>query len=120
MGFKVFLCDDAESYRTLVRHVLESDGFSVVGEACDGAECVERLAAAEPDVVLLDLNMPRLDGCGAIPALRRKAPEAAIVMLWTAPAVEQQQECVRLGARAYIQKPRDAFSLPGLLRAALA
>ncbi len=116
----VFLCDDAKAYRSLVRTVLdEADDLNVVGEACDGLECIDKVGQADPDVILLDVNMPRLDGSRAIPGLRDKVPDAQIVMLSTSPPAEQASECLRLGAHAYIQKPRDVFTLPGLLRDAL-
>ena len=119
MDRKVFLCDDAKAYRQLVRAVLDASPFHVVGEACDGLDCIDKVPAADPDVILLDVNMPRLDGRGAIAELRKKAPDAAIVMLSTAPARDQEQACLRLGASAYIEKPRDVFALPGLLQNAL-
>jgi two-component system chemotaxis response regulator CheY len=116
----VFLCDDAKAYRSLVRTVLdEAEDLHVVGEACDGLDCIDKVGQADPDVILLDVNMPRLDGSAAIPGLRDKVPGAQIVMLSTSPPAEQASECLRLGARAYIQKPRDVFALPGLLRDAL-
>ena len=120
MTLTVFLCDDAEAYRSLIRRVLEaSSDLHVIGEACDGEQCIARVEHAAPDVILLDVNMPRLDGCAAIPGLRDAAPDAAIVMLSTSPALEQESECLRLGARAYIQKPRDVFALPDLVSRAL-
>ncbi len=122
MALTVFLCDDAEGYRTLVRTVLEEDDdLRVVGEAADGGECIDKVPhGTAPDVILLDVNMPALGGRSAIPGLQARVPDAAIVMLSTAPAAEMEAECLRLGARAYIQKPMDVFSLPGLLRSALA
>ncbi len=122
MPLNVFLCDDAAAYRMLVRTVLEEDGdVRVVGEAGDGAACIDQLPrVTPPDVILLDVDMPVLGGCGALPGLRTRAPDAHIVMLSTASPIDMQAECLRLGARAYIQKPMDVFALPGLLRAALA
>ena len=120
MDRKGVLCDDAKAYRQLLRAVLDASPFEVVGEACDGQDCVDKVPAADPDVILLDLNMPRLDGRRAIPLLRERAPDAKIVMLSTARAGDQERECLRLGAQAYIEKPRDVFSLPGLLQSALA
>lgn len=116
---RVFLCDDANGYRKLVRAVLEPEGINIVGEACDGQECVDKVADAAPDLVLLDINMPRLGGWQALPRLREQLPDAKIVMLSTAPLGDQAEQCERLGADAYVQKPRSVFDLPGALRAAV-
>ncbi len=120
MRWRAFLCDDADGYRELVRAVLEPEGFEVVGEAADGQSCLDAVVAAAPDLILLDVSMPRLDGCQALPGLRERTPGAKIVMLSTAPAADQAEECLRLGADAYVQKPVDLFELPALVRAAVA
>ena len=120
MSCRVFLCDDANAYRKLLRAVLEPEGASIVGEARDGKECLENVVDAAPDLILLDVNMPGVDGLQALPDLRGLMPEAKIVMLSTAPAHDQAERCARLGADAYVQKPQSVFDLPDALRAAVA
>ncbi|MCW2968628.1 MAG: response regulator transcription factor [Solirubrobacteraceae bacterium] len=117
---RVFLCDDAVEYRRLLRAVFEAEpDLEVVGEACDGDECIEQVPTASPDVVLLDLNMPRVGGLAALPSLTEAAPEAQIVVLTSAAAADARREALRLGAHAFLQKPTNVLELPGNLRECL-
>jgi DNA-binding NarL/FixJ family response regulator len=117
---RIFLCDDAADYRLLVRSVLASlDDMEVVGEACNGQECLDEVVAADPDVVLLDINMPVMDGWEALPQLRDAAPDAHVVVLSTAPERDARERALRLGAAGYIEKPISVFDLPDAIRASL-
>src|SRR5881398_1104913 len=88
---RVFVCDDAPAFRDLLRLALEQDGeLVIVGEAEDGAQ-IREIAAAEPDVVLLDVSMPGLGGLEALPELRALAPDAAIVVLSSFSADEKDE-----------------------------
>ncbi|MGH2705526.1 MAG: response regulator transcription factor [Actinomycetota bacterium] len=79
---RVLIVDDAEEIRLLLRTSLELDGrFEVVGEACDGAEAISLAGAEQPDAVVLDYAMPRVDGLTAIPHIRRCSPRTRILML---------------------------------------
>lgn len=80
--WRVVLVDDDSDLRTVTRRLLERDGrFVVVGEAGDGAEGVDVVSEQQPDVVLLDLAMPVMDGVRAIPAIRGKSPGTRVVVL---------------------------------------
>jgi two-component system chemotaxis response regulator CheY len=111
---RLFICDDNAGYRTLSRMVLE-DGHEVVGEAQDGLEAIERAPAAGPDVLLLDLNMPRLGGMEALPRLRALLPEAKIVILTTGRSPDERRRALDAGADGFIVKPESVFELPGEL-----
>lgn len=117
--YRVFLCDDTDEYRALVRVVVEGAGGHVVGEAGNGRDCVDAVAAAQPDLVLLDVKMPVMGGLEALPLLRERAPEAEVVVLSTAWAEHVARETERLGARAFLEKPRDILELPDRLREVL-
>jgi DNA-binding NarL/FixJ family response regulator len=78
---RVLLVDDEPMVRTSLRRLLEGRGLEVVGEAGDGVEGVERAVECRPDVVVLDVRMPRLDGLGAARRIREAVPEARIVLL---------------------------------------
>lgn len=76
---RVVIADDEPDIRMLLRIQLEHEGFEIAAEAHDGRAAVECCAAQEPDVVILDLLMPGVNGFEAIPILRRQHPEVAIV-----------------------------------------
>ena len=114
---RLFLCDDAPGYRRLLKEVFrEEEDLEIVGEAGDGQECLEAIAAANPDVVVLDLNMPRMSGREALPRLRALAPTVDVLVLSSDAHVEVEQEMLDLGAAGYLHKPMDVFSLAGAMR----
>jgi YesN/AraC family two-component response regulator len=79
---RVFLCDDVADIRLLFRLALEDrPGIEVVGEAGDGATGVEMITQLQPDVVLLDLAMPVMDGLQAIPLIHQHSPHTRIIVL---------------------------------------
>lgn len=119
---RVFHCDDEPNYRRLVRVVLaqaEQD-YEVVGDAADGREALDLAPRLRPDIVLLDVNMPGIGGLEALPHLREALPDARIIALTTSWRSAWQDPWHSLGGDAFIEKPRDALALPGLIDAALA
>lgn len=93
---RVVIADDEADVRLLLRIQLEQEGFEISAEAGDGYAAIEECTAAQPDVVVLDLLMPRLNGFEAIPKLRRQCPDVAIIA-YTAVAGEfVRQEMARL------------------------
>ena len=117
---RVYICDDSPEYRLLLRMVLADEGAVIVGEGGDGQECLDGVAATEPSLVLLDLNMPNLSGLEALPRLREALPDTKIVVLTTSKAAESEAAAMAAGADAYVSKPIDATSVPRLLREGLA
>lgn len=118
---RVLLVDDASDYRFLLREVIDrEEEFEVVGEASDGPAAVEVASALEPDVVLLDVALPGMDGLEALPAIQAAAPEAAVVMLSAFGADRLAAEAVSLGARAYLEKGLRPRELVAGLREVLA
>jgi DNA-binding NarL/FixJ family response regulator len=103
-GARVLLCDDCEPVRELVRLVLEVEGIQVVGEAGDGGAAIEEAGRCQPDVVLLDLSMPAMDGLEALPEIRRVAPQARVVVLsgFDNPLIVER--ALELGAVRYVEK----------------
>jgi len=111
---RVVVVDDVADVRRVVRAALERHaGFEVVGEASDGAEAVDVAAALAPDVVLLDLDMPHVSGVEALPALRRVAPGAKIVVLSGLPRRRHEGATRAGGAIGYIEKGIRAGRLVG-------
>jgi CheY-like chemotaxis protein len=115
---RVFLCDDNEAYRALARLVLEPH-HDVVGEAADGVEAIERAPAVDPDVLLLDLNMPRMSGREALPRLRETL-RGKIIILTTGLREDEERPALEAGADGFIVKPESVFALPDELDRALA
>lgn len=102
---RVVLADDTSEYRQLLRLILEQDGrFDVVGEAANGAEAVSACGTERPDVVVLDLAMPVLDGLQAIPQIRVGSPETAIVVLSGFARGRLDRQALASGASRYVEK----------------
>jgi DNA-binding NarL/FixJ family response regulator len=102
---RVLLCDDAEGFRALMRSSLAEDpAIEVVGEAADGEAGVEATADLQPDVVLLDMSMPRMGGLQAIPKMRRRAPDTSIIGLSSLSAARMAGLSIQIGAHSYLEK----------------
>jgi DNA-binding NarL/FixJ family response regulator len=118
---RVYLCDDESNYRTLVKTVLaEEHDLHVVGEGGDAGVCVEDAAKTQPDTILLDVNMSGMNGIDAVPRFRKALPNARVIMLSSATALEYEGRALEAGANGFIQKPRNIFDLPGMVRDKLA
>jgi DNA-binding NarL/FixJ family response regulator len=114
---RVFLVDDVAELRMLVRLTLEEDPeIEVVGEASNGREGVAGVAAARPDVVLLDLSMPDMDGLEAIPLMREQAPDARLVVLSGHEAGRISLEALDQGATRYVNKASDLGTILEVVR----
>lgn len=102
---KLLVVDDSIDFRSLLCLLLtRDDRFEVVCEANDGMEALELADKHRPDVVLLDIAMPRLDGLQTLPALKKKHPDMKVVVLSSFGAVEMRQKTVSLGADGYVEK----------------
>jgi len=104
-SLRVLLCDDMQQVRLVLRAEmsLESD-LEIVGEATNGAEAIELARKSQPDVVVLDLTMPVMDGLEALPRIREAAPDARVIMLSAHGATEMRARAVAAGASRYIEK----------------
>jgi DNA-binding NarL/FixJ family response regulator len=119
-ALQVLVVDDNQSQRTRVRSALEQAGLTVVGEAEDGAQAVTQAAAHHPDVVLMDLRMPRMDGVQATRILRRQQPDTPVV-LWSGDDAAQLDRAVtNSGAQVGIPKGIGTDQLVATLRDASA
>lgn len=103
--YRAMLVDDVPELRRLLRHVLEwSDRFEVVGEADNGRNAIELAQELSPDLVLLDISMPVMDGMEALPQIVRSAPDSKVVMLSGFEAERLGQAAIDMGAAGYIEK----------------
>jgi DNA-binding NarL/FixJ family response regulator len=101
---RVLVVDDQELVRAGFRMILERSGLDVVGEAVDGLEAVRLATELEPDVILMDVRMPRMDGIEATRQIVARSPSARIVVLTTFDLDEYVYEAVRAGASGFLLK----------------
>jgi len=114
---RVFVADDVPDMRSLVRFALEeSPDMIVVGEARTGAEAVQGVGKTRPDVVLLDLSMPDLDGLEVIPVVLEQSPETGIVVFSGFEAARMRGPTLELGAHRYVEKGRPLDELRAAIR----
>jgi len=111
---RVLICDDEPSIRELYRFAFEQAGAQV-GEAADGDECITAARADYPDVIVLDLFMPRRDGLAALPELRRACPGAPVLMVSAHAGVEVFSRARALGATACFEKGSFLHRIPELV-----
>ncbi|MGW7463263.1 response regulator [Streptomyces xantholiticus] len=117
---RVLLADDETMMRAGVRAILSADtGIEVVAEADDGRQAVELALRHRPDVALLDIRMPRLDGLAAAEELRRAAPRTAVVMLTTFSEDEYVERALGAGVSGFLLKSGDPRELIAGVRAAV-
>ncbi len=115
----ILIADDHRIVREGLRLILESrEEFTLLGEAADGAEAVRLAAELNPDVILMDLRMPGMDGITAIENIRARDPQAAIVILTTYNEDDLMVRGLRAGARGFLLKDTDRETLFRAIRSA--
>jgi NarL family two-component system response regulator YdfI len=118
-SIRVLIADDHLIVREGLRLILETaDGIEVVGEATDGAQAVQLAQELQPNVILMDLRMPNVDGLTAIERLRARQPQVAVVILTTYNEDDLMMRGLRAGARGYLLKDTDRDTLLNSIRAA--
>jgi DNA-binding NarL/FixJ family response regulator len=101
---RILIVDDHPLTREALSSLLGAHGFDVCGSASDGAEALTEAARLRPDLVLLDLSMPGLDGLSALPRLREAAPDTEVVVLTASGTEENLLAAIRAGAAGYLLK----------------
>jgi DNA-binding NarL/FixJ family response regulator len=102
---RVVLADDHDLFRAGLRQLLETvDSIDIVGEACDGREAIQLVDQYKPDVILMDINMPRLDGIRATEFIVKNFPGTSVVILTMYQDDEYALHTVRAGAKSYLLK----------------
>jgi DNA-binding NarL/FixJ family response regulator len=106
---RIVICDDAPELCELTRIDLERDpGLVVVGIAGDGEAAVALSASLRPDVIMLDLAMPNVDGLEALPRLRKAAPDAAVIVFSGFSGGRMAEAALERGAHRYVEKGESA------------
>lgn len=116
-AYRVLLVDDQILYREGLRELINRwDDFTVAGEAADGQEAVDFCKAQTPDLILMDIQMPRMNGIEAIQRISSEHPDVCIVVLTVSLEDKSLFEAIRLGARGYILKDVPARQLHNRLQ----
>jgi DNA-binding NarL/FixJ family response regulator len=117
MALKVLLADDHRLTLAGVRRVLDDAGdIEVVGEAYEGSDVLPLVRTTEPDLVVLDLQMPKLDGLSCLDLLRRHHPDVKVVIFSATTTTAEISTALRSGANAYILKTVNPLDLPAVIR----
>jgi DNA-binding NarL/FixJ family response regulator len=116
---KVLVVDDQRLIRDGIASLLDiQEGIEVVGTAVDGRDAIEQTLALDPDVVLMDVRMPEMDGVEAVAVLRQKAPATRVVMLTTFDDEEYVVQALRAGAAGYLLKDLPSHELAAAVKLA--
>ena len=116
---RVLIVDDHPLTRDALATLLEQSDFDVVGQASDGDEALERARELRPELILLDLSMPGVDGLSALPRLREAAPESEVVVLTASGTEENLLAAIRGGAAGYLLKSEPPDRIVEFLRGAV-
>lgn len=104
MRRRILLADDHAGIRQRLRSILESAGFEICGEAINGLDALEKATALLPDLIILNVSMPVMNGFEAIQKIKKCAPGTKIVIFSAHDSDELQREAIRRGASSYVSK----------------
>jgi DNA-binding NarL/FixJ family response regulator len=116
MTERILIVDDHPLTRDALAGLLGANGFDVVGEASGGEEAIGQARSLQPDLVLLDLSMPDMDGLAALPRIRDAAPDAEVVVLTASEDEGNLLGAIRAGAAGYLLKSEPPDRIVGFLR----
>jgi two-component system chemotaxis response regulator CheY len=102
---RVLIADDASFMRQMIRDIIEPEGYEVVGEASDGVEVVDKFRKLRPDLVMMDIVMPKRSGIDAVRTIRSEDSSATIVMCSALGQETLVMEAIQAGAKDFIVKP---------------
>ncbi len=108
MAKNILICDDAAFMRMMIKDILTKNGYNVAGEAENGAKAVEKYAELKPDLVLMDITMPEMDGIQALKNIKAADPAALVIMCSAMGQQAMVIESIQAGAKDFIVKPFQA------------
>jgi two-component system, NtrC family, nitrogen regulation response regulator NtrX len=114
----ILICDDVESIRRSLRNILESEGYNIK-EAVNGKDCLDKASIEKPDLIILDISMPIMDGIKALNFLQIKHPEIPVIMLSGEGDIDTAVELLHQGAFHFLSKPPDLMKLLSVIKRAL-
>lgn len=104
---RVMVADDSDAIRLVLQDILSIGNHEIVAEAVNGEEAVEKFSEVHPDVLLLDLAMPKKDGLTVLKEIMAKHPTAKVILITASDNQNVINECLNVGATAFISKPFD-------------
>ena len=107
----ILLVDDSRTSRKILRNILESAGHTIVDEATDGEQAIEKYIASKPDVITLDITMPVMDGIEALKQIKLVDSDAKVIMVSASSQKDKLIEAVKYGAEDFIAKPFEASQI---------
>lgn len=105
MATRVLVVDDAVFMRTVLKKMLEEEGYEVCGEAGNGLDAIKQAKELQPDVVTLDITMPEMDGVTALPQIIEVAPQSKVIMCSAMGQQPMVVDAIKNGAKDFIVKP---------------
>ena len=105
MKARVLIADDASFMRQMIREIIEPEGFEIVAEAADGVEAVDQYQTVQPDIVTMDIVMPKRSGIDAVKGILEVDPNACVVMCSALGQETLVMEALQAGAKDFIVKP---------------
>lgn len=108
MAKNILICDDAAFMRMMIKDILTKNGYNVAGEAENGLKAVEKYNGIKPDLVLMDITMPEMDGIQALKKIKAGDPGAMVIMCSAMGQQAMVIESIQAGAKDFIVKPFQA------------
>ena len=108
MAKNILICDDAAFMRMMIKDILTKNGYNVVGEAENGLKAVEKYSETKPDLVLMDITMPEMDGIEALKRIKASDASATVIMCSAMGQQAMVIESIQAGAKDFIVKPFQA------------
>lgn len=108
MSNKILIVDDASFMRMMIKDILTKNGFEIAGEAENGAKAIEKYKETRPDLVIMDITMPEVDGIQAVKEIKKIDPNSKIVMCSAMGQQAMVIEAIQAGAKDFIVKPFQA------------
>ena len=107
MAKNILVCDDAAFMRMMIKDILTKNGYNVAGEAENGVKAIEKYSELKPDLVLMDITMPEMDGIQALKKIKAEDPSATVIMCSAMGQQAMVIESIQSGAKDFIVKPFD-------------